>query len=565
MPYSIELAINGLFVLYISLSRAENLPQFVGGLNSSVVYQLFTYIAPLCVLITTLFHFKRSAGIDEFIRKYIFSFVIFVPMVITYGDVEFLYWLTVVHLFSTFISLYDGADTRKDSLEVGWMQKLRLKPAQLVVFSFGAIIVAGTLLLALPISAAEGVKIGFIDALFMASSATCVTGLSTISLADDLSLFGQVVILVLFQVGGLGIMTLSSCLAVLMGRSLGVKEQVMMQDVLDSSSASELMRLIIDIVKFTLSIELIGGIVLTLGFYLEDFEIGNALFLGFYHSVSAFCNAGFSLFNASFVEYAYNPVISMTIVVLIITGGLGFSVIQEVFDGVKQRKKIVNYSLHSKIVVTTNFFLVVAGAVFLFLSEFLHSFEKLNLLEIFQVSLFQSVTLRTAGFNTVELSSLHPHTLYFMILFMFIGASPGSTGGGIKTTTFAVLIQSIMSTLRNKTKVGMFERTIPDTIVVRSIAIFVVSLITVSVMLLFMIKIEPQKDFLSITFETISAFATVGLSLGITSTLSFFGKVFIVFLMFVGRVGPLTLVLAVGQREGKKAGIEYPESKILIG
>jgi trk system potassium uptake protein len=420
-------------------------------------------------------------------------------------------------------------------------------------------------LLALPISSNPGKSVTFINALFMATSATCVTGLSTLSLSDHFSGFGQMIILILIQIGGLGFMTLSTSLALFMGKSLGVREQVMMQGMLDSSSSQELLNLIINIVRFTFLIEFIGAIVLTFGFYLEDYEIGQALYYGFFHSISAFCNAGFALFNNSLEDFRFSPMITLSISALIILGGLGFVVIQELIDAFKNKKRYVDLSLHSKIVITTNFLLLAFAGTYLFFGEFLHAFADYTLWQKVQVSIFQSVTIRTAGFNTVPLLELHPHSIYMMLLLMFIGASPGSTGGGVKTTTFAILVQSVKATLTNNNRVEMFERTIPNVIVVRCIAIFIISLITVSTGLLVMMRLETGKDFLSLMFETISAFATAGLSLGITAELSPLGKIIMSMLMFIGRVGPLTLILAVGQHVSSGDRVRYPDSKILIG
>ncbi len=488
-------------------------------------------------------------------------------MVITIGDPEFSYWLAMVHLFSTLISLNEGVEKKSNdqNSNLEWIYSTKLTPAQTVILSFGGIIFIGSLLLSLPIAAQAGKTINFIDALFTATSATCVTGLSTLSLADDFSPFGQIVILALVQIGGLGFMTLSTSLALFMGKSLGVREQLMMQGMLDSSSSQELLDLIINIVKFTLLIEFLGAILLTIGFFNADFEIGQSLYLGFFHSISAFCNAGFALFNTSLEEFKFSPLIHGTIAVLVVLGGLGFVVIQELLEAIKTKKRVIDFSLHTKIVLTTNFLLLAFAATYLFFGEFLHAFSDFTLWEKIQVSFFQSVTIRTAGFNSIPLTDLHPHSIYMMLLLMFVGASPGSTGGGVKTTTFAILVQSVKATLTNNNRVEMFERTIPNVIVVRSIAIFIISLITVSTVVLIMMRLEPGKDFLSILFETISAFGTVGLSLGITSSLTAVGKIVISALMFIGRVGPLTLVLAVGENSTSGDRLKYPESKILIG
>ncbi len=567
LPYFAELLVNGAFVGLYTLNRSATPPAWLKLIPPEIYVKWAVWLAPLMVLWTLVTHYRLSGGIEAFCRRYIFSVVIFIPMVITLGDSEFTYWLTVVHLFSTVISFNEKpAEAASYAQPAGsWWEQMKLSPAQIVIISFGLIILVGALLLVLPISAQAGHKISFIDALFMSTSATCVTGLATVSLADEFSLFGQLVVLLLMQVGGLGIMTLTSSVAVFMGRSLGVREQVMMQDVLDSSNSQELMRLIIDIVQFTMVIEFIGAMVLTAGFYAEDFEIGQALYFGFYHSIAAFCNAGFALFNDSLVSFKFQPLITTTVALLVILGGVGFPVMQEIFSAIRRRKGFVNFSLHTKIVLVTNTLLLAFGTTYLFFGEFLHAFADYSLWQKLQVSFFQSVTTRTAGFNSVDLTALHPHSVYMMLLLMFIGASPGSTGGGIKTTTFAILVQSVKATLSNNNRVEMFERTIPYLIVVRAIAIFIISLITVSTLLLVMMRLEPDKNFLAVFFEVVSAFGTVGLSLNLTPSLSVLGKLVISLLMFIGRVGPLTLVLAVGQRGGARFRLQYPESKVLIG
>lgn len=565
--YFLELLFNGAFVVIYTLVKNKNLPEILKNIPANYYNQWAVWAAPFLVLFTMIIHFRRSESVEDFIRKYVFSLIILIPMLITLGDPEFSYWLAMVHLFSTFISLNEGVEskTEEKSTKLEWIYSTKLTPAQTVILSFGGIIFIGSLLLSLPIAAQAGKTIKFIDALFTATSATCVTGLATISIVDEFSPFGQVVILALVQIGGLGFMTLSTSLALFMGKSLGVREQLMMQGMLDSSSSQELLDLIINIVKFTLLIEFLGAIILTIGFFNADYEIGQSLYLGFFHSISAFCNAGFALFNNGLEDFKFSPMIHGTIAVLIILGGLGFVVIQELLEAFKTKKRIMDFSIHTKIVLTTNFLLLAFATTYLFFGEFLHAFVEYSLWEKLQVSFFQSVTIRTAGFNSIPMTDLHPHSLYMMILLMFVGASPGSTGGGVKTTTFAILVQSVKATLTNNNRVEMFERTIPNTIVVRSIAIFIISLITVSTVVLIMMRVEPGKDFLSLLFETVSAFGTVGLSLGITGSLTVVGKLVISALMFIGRVGPLTLVLAVGEHEAGGDRLKYPESKVLIG
>lgn len=574
LPFVLELFVNGSFIFLYSFYRTNKLESsLISPESIELILNVFKHTAPIIILISILFNYLNSRDGDDFIRKYVFSLICIIPIFITYGDLQFTFWLSAVHLFSSVLSLYEVGNNeldkvkiqRRNKLSIPVLEKIKLAPAQIVILSFSAIIFVGTLLLALPISAAEGKEIDLIDAFFMATSATCVTGLSTLSLSDNFSLIGQVIILTLIQVGGLGYMTLYSSMTILLGKSLAVRDKVMMQDLLDISSFEDLLNMIVSIIKYTLMIELLGAICLTVAFSWQGMEFGESLYYGIFHSVSAFCNAGFALFNNSLEDFGTSPFIHMTISSLIFLGGLGFIVLKELEFIIFKGRKIINLSVHSKVVLTVNISLVILVAIYIFFSEFLHGLVDYTLWEKVQISLFQSITTRTAGFNTINFATLHTHTLYLLSLIMFIGASPGSTGGGIKTTTFAILFQSVKATLRGSDRVVFFDRTVPNIIVVRAIAIIVISLILVSFFILVMMRLEPDHDFLALFFEVISAFATVGLSLGITPYLSMGGKLALVILMFVGRVGPLTLALAVGQKNKDIGNVEYPEGRIMIG
>jgi trk system potassium uptake protein len=567
LPLLLEIVINGFFVLVYTLQKAKKAPEILAQLPLDIIFEYALFVVPAILFFSLLTHFLKSENLEDFFRKYIFSLIIFIPIIITWGDIEFVYWLSAVHLFSTIISIYEKSPVKKDEVSStsSFLFRLKLQPAQVVLLSFGGWILLGALVLMLPVSANPGKSVSFIDALFMSTSATCVTGLATVSLVDDLSVFGQMVLLVLLQVGGLGIMTLSSSIAVIMGRNLQMREQVIMQDVLDTTGSEELLKLVVNIIQYTFAIEFIGALLLTIGFYQEGFEIGQSIYFGFFHSISAFCNAGFALWNNSLEDFKFSPLIHFSVSFLILLGGLGFSVIKELLVTVREKRKIRNLSVHSKIVLTTHFMFLIGGTLYLFFGEYLQAFNDYSMWEKFQVAFFQSTTTRTAGFNTINFSILQPHCIYLMILFMFVGASPGSTGGGVKTTTFAILLQSVTATLKGKQDVEFFERTIPAQTVVKSIAIFIICIIVVSVGVLVMTRVEPDKSFLSLLFEVVSAFGTVGLSLGITPFLSVIGKLCIVVLMFLGRVGPLTLVLAVGSRVVLPSEVEYPEGKVLIG
>jgi trk system potassium uptake protein TrkH len=489
----------------------------------------------------------------------------------TWGDREFAFWLSSAHLLSTILSLYDDDEKKEvgvrldETIPESFFRSIKLRPAQLVMLSFSGVILLGTFLLMLPVSSTEGKTLGFVDALFMATSATCVTGLGTVSVADQFSVFGQIVILLLVQIGGLSIMTLYSSMTILLGKSMGMKDRVVLQDLLEVSSLEELFQMIVDILKYTFLIELWGAIVLTIGFAFDDFEFGQAIYYGFFHSISAFCNAGFSLFNSSLESYATNPLIHGTVSVLITLGGLGFICLKELKQVVTGGLKFSRISLHTRVVLVTSAILVASAFLFIFFGEFLNALDGYTLFEKAQISLFQSVTLRTAGFNTIPLTNLHPYTLYLMIMFMFIGGSPGSTAGGVKTTSLAILVQSIKATLKGQENVTLFDRKIPSSTVVRTTALVFISIMIISAFTLLLMKLEPNQSFLAIAFEIVSASGTVGLSLGVTSALSVPGKLAIAALMYVGRIGPLTLVLAIGQKNKEAGKFDYPDGRIMIG
>ena len=570
LPFLLELFLNGTFILLYSLRSMEKIPSSWSMELVTKVISGGSYVIPLVISITIFVQFLSLKSLESFFRRHVFSLTVLIPLLITWGDELFAWWLASAHLLSSILSLYDDEAGSKDSLEVdklkeGIFSALRLKPAQLVLLSFSAVILFGTFFLMLPFSSVSGESMGFIDALFMSTSATCVTGLGVKSLATDFTLFGQIVVLVLIQIGGLSIMTLYSSMTILLGRSLGMKDRVIMQDLLDVSSLEELFEMIVDIIKYTFLIELWGAIVLTIAFTFEGFEFGTALYYGFFHSISAFCNAGFSLFETSLESYATNPLICGTIMVLITLGGLGFVALKELKEVISTGKKFVRLGVHTKVVLTTSLILTVVGTVFIFFGEFLHAFDSYTLWEKLQVSLFQSVTLRTAGFNSVPLTNLHTYTLYAMTLFMFIGGSPGSTAGGVKTTSLAILVQSITSTLKGHKSVTIFDRTIPGPIVVRATALMFISILITSFFILVLMRFEPNQSFLGIFFEVISASGTVGLSLGITPFLSAAGKLCVSMLMFSGRIGPLTLILAIGQQDSSKGSFEYPDGRIMIG
>ncbi len=569
MPFLIELFLNGSYIILYSLFKHSSmLDEYPHQLIETILHST-ALMVPFSIFFILMVNYMSSRSFESFMRKHVFSLFVFFPLVIMWGDLQFTFLLSSAHLISSIFILYEKDEIRPAPTSVAtrsWFKSLSLKPAQAVIISFVGLSVFGAMLLMLPLSTISKDGIGFVDALFMSSSATCVTGLTTVSLTEDFSLFGQIIILLLIQVGGLGYMTLSSSLTILLGRSIAIREKLMMQDLLGVNSQENLSDMIVDIVKYTFFIELWGGILLSLGFFfMEDYELSSAIYYGIFHSVSAFCNAGFALFDNSLVNFASNPVINFTIMGLITFGGFGFIVLRELRDVALHKKSIIRLSLHSKIVLSTSFILTIFGTLIIFFGEYLHALDAYSLWDKIQISIFQSVTLRTAGFNTIELGHLHSYTLYAMMLFMFIGASPGSTGGGIKTTTLAILYQSIRATLRGDKDVRIFKRTIAPETILRVTALTFISIVIVTMSIFLLMKVETKQTLMSIMFEVVSASGTVGLSLGITSFLSASGKIAITIVMLIGRMGPLTLILALGDRGKRIDGVEYPVGKTMIG
>ncbi|MFN8369391.1 MAG: TrkH family potassium uptake protein [Bacteriovoracaceae bacterium] len=574
IPFLIELIFNGVYILVYSMRKFKQLPSEWSEHLIDNIIAGYSWIIPIILFITLVLHYLENDKVEDFFRKYIFSILIFVPLVITWGDIEFAYWLSIVHLLFSVLTFYDLNTQPKNHRSRSLVEdkKISLSPkkipfssAQIVVLSFGVFITIMTFLLMLPISGANGYIVSFIDALFMVTSATCVTGLATISVKSDLSVFGQLVLLACMQIGGLGVMTLSASVGILLGREMPMKERLVMQDLVSAYDLESLLELVLDILKYTLVIEFGGAIILTISFLYDGFEFGTALYMGIYHSISAFCNAGISLFDNNLESYATNSTVSFTVSFLIIFGGIGFTVLRDLARIFVQKKSLKNLEVHTKIVVITSFMLIAIGTVIIFFGEFLNSLDGYTLWEKFTISFFQSVTTRTAGFNTIPLINFHTYVIFFMILLMFIGASPASTGGGIKTSTFAIMIQSIIATMKGNSRVEFFNRRASESLVVKAVAISIISMIIVTFFVFMMMKIEPEQTFLTIMFEVVSAFGTVGLSLGITPYLSVSGKLLITLLMFIGRVGPLTLFLAIGEQKVSKGKIEYPEGQIMIG
>lgn len=436
-------------------------------------------------------------------------------------------------------------------------------PAISLMSSFLGVIIVGAFLLMLPVSTTSNQSMNFIDAIFTSTSATCVTGLIVEDTGSYFSYFGQIVILLLIQIGGLGLMTISTAFALFFGQKLTVKIESVMQNVMGETSRLNLFQLLKYIMGITLFFELIGAIFLFFTFKGLYPSIPQAIYYSVFHSISAFCNAGFSLFSNNMESFTSNININLVISSLIIFGGLGFVVIMDIKKNFFRRGGLKKLSLHSKVVITTTALLTIFGLVGFFISEYNSTMEGLSFGNRFLASYFQSVTCRTAGFNTISQSSLSFSSILLSVILMFIGASPGSTGGGIKTTTFAIMVLSIVSILTGKRNVSAFNRKISVDGIKEAVGLVGISL-GFLMLLLFALFMVTTGTFQEIIFEAFSAFGTVGLSMGFTSSLNVAGKIIIILLMYLGRIGPLTILYALAQRVVKKR-INYLEENISIG
>ncbi|MCX7903874.1 MAG: TrkH family potassium uptake protein [Caloramator sp.] len=440
----------------------------------------------------------------------------------------------------------------------------RLQPVQILALGFAAVILIGALLLKLPISSADGNPTPFLDCLFTATSAVCVTGLVTVDTGTHWSLFGQIVILLLIQIGGLGFMTFATMFAIILGRKISLKERLIMQEAYNAFNIQGIVKLAIYVMGITFSIEGLGAILLATQF-IPQYGWKRGIYYGVFHAVSAFCNAGFDLIGGfrSLTPYVDNVVINLTIMSLIVIGGLGFGVVTEIINN-RNFKKL---SLHSKVVLLATSILIVTGAVAFFALEYNNpkTLGALSFKGKILSSLFASITPRTAGFNTINLPDMTTASKFLTIILMFIGASPGSTGGGIKTTTATLILMIVLAVVRGREDTEIFERRIPKELVYRAVGITFISFILVIVVTM-ILSITQQGDFMEFMYEATSAFGTVGLSLGLTTRLDAIGKLIIIFTMYSGRVGPMTLALAFARKQlmASKA-IKYPEDKILVG
>ena len=443
-------------------------------------------------------------------------------------------------------------------------KKKHLTSFQLIILGFAGVILLGSILLMLPVSSLEKMPTPFHEALFTATSAVCVTGLVVKDSGSYWSVFGQTVILVLIQIGGLGVVTVAAAVSLLSGKKISLMQRSTMQDAISAPKVGGIVRLTRFILKGTLLIEAAGAMLL-LPVFVSDYGL-KGIWMAAFHSVSAFCNAGFDLLGTiepygSLTPYASNIIVNITIMALIIIGGLGFIVWQDIYEkGFKFKK----YLLQTKIVLITTIILIVGGAVLFYLFECQNSLSSLSQEEMILASFFQSVTCRTAGFNTVDVSHLKPSTSLLMMFLMFVGGSPGSTAGGIKTTTFAVLTIFVYATMTNKSEANAFNRRFDSKTIKKACSVFLINLIFIFISAIALFDMQPQLPMQDVFFEIFSALGTVGISTGITRQLTMLSKIVIVLLMYCGRVGSLTLALSLSRKK-KISNCKNPVEKIAIG
>lgn len=434
---------------------------------------------------------------------------------------------------------------------------------RMIAFGFLAVILMGTLLLSLPIAARSGVRTPLIDCFFTATSATCVTGLTVLDTYMHWSSFGHVIILVLIQIGGLGFMTIITMFSIFTRKHISLYERRLLMQSAGTIRLSGIITMIKRVVIGTFCVEGMGAVFLSLRFC-PKLGFAKGLWYAVFHSVSAFCNAGFDLmgrFNeVSLTGYYNDPLVCITLMVLIVIGGLGFLVWSDV---IKCRFVFKKMELHSKLVLTVTALLVFGGAAVLFMTEKNGAFKGMTTGEQFLSAFFQSITLRTAGFFTFDQSKLSNSGYILSTLLMFIGGSPGSTAGGVKTTTMAVAFLNLISVARNNDDVVIFKRKINNKVVIQSVAIIGIHILMASIAIFIICYLEPI-GLREVIYESVSAISTVGISMGITSDFNVASKLFIAGLMYSGRIGGMTIVLAIAENS-HKVKLERPEEKILIG
>ncbi|MDU4652200.1 MAG: TrkH family potassium uptake protein [Sneathia sanguinegens] len=444
------------------------------------------------------------------------------------------------------------------------MKKIKLSPYILILLSFAIMMFLGAFLLCLPLAQISGKSGNFLENLFTATSALCVTGLVVNDISITYTIFGKIVILILIQLGGLGVLTVSSMVILSISRKMGYYTKKIVSEDINYNILTEIPRYLKNVSIVVFGIEFVGAVLLFFEFS-KKLPFIQAVGYSIFHSVSAFCNAGFALFSNNMENYTGNILINFVITSLIILGGLGFAAILDVYNVIKKTRRKLSTSTHLAMAMTI--FLICFGAIMTFILEYSNkgTIGNLSLHDKLLSSYFQSVTLRTAGFQTVDLATLTTPTIIIYLFLMFIGASPGSTGGGLKTTTLGILLLGVMNAITGREDIEYRRRRLSWQTFNKACAILMLSLFYLFVMIIIMSIFDSSKGFLPLLFELISAFGTVGLSMGVTAKLSIISKLIIILTMYIGRVGPLTIMYALSKKKYREGKYKYPEETILIG
>jgi len=545
--------------------------------SSSTIYNsLYLFIIAFGVLSTVLRYlknkkqYKRKVAIFDFcstlfsiivlIRHFIYPSLSIIPS-FTFDD----NWLRFAVFLTFIIEFLD--------IEFSFI-KTFLKPAQLFITSFLIIIFIGSLLLMLP--NATHAEISFIDALFTSTSAVCVTGLIVVDTGSHFTLLGQSIILVLIQIGGLGILTFTSFFSYFFKGESSYENQLTLNNITNAKSINTVFKTLKYIILITLSIEVFSALLIYISLDDSSYNsVADKIFFSFFHAISAFCNAGFSTLPNSLYEvgFRFNYFLQIIVIITFVLGGLGFSIVENLINYIKYKArrvltKTTNFkpwvlNINSRITLITTFIITIVAVISVYLLEYNNTLAEHNGFGKIITAIFTAATPRTAGFNTVDTSMLSIPTLLIVFLLMWIGASPASTGGGIKTSTFAVATINILSLAKGKSRVELFRREISNITIRRSYAVISLSLIVIGFSIFLLSITEKELDLFDIAFETFSAYSTVGLSLGITSQLSTLGKLIIIFTMFVGRVSMLTIIIAIFKKIKQKT-YNYPTEEITI-
>ncbi|MCM3007060.1 TrkH family potassium uptake protein [Priestia koreensis] len=436
-------------------------------------------------------------------------------------------------------------------------RQVKISPPQFLILTFVVFIILGTMLLKMPISSNQ--PISWLDSLFTITSAMTVTGLVVVDTGTAYSYVGQVIIMIWIQIGGLGIMSFAILFFMFLGKKIGFRERVLIQQSLNQTTIGGVIRLVRSLFAFSLIIEGIAVLFLSIR-WVPELGWGKGLYYSLFHAVSAFNNAGFGLWPDNLMKYVGDPIVNLTISGLLILGGLGFTVMADVW----RKRTFSKLSLHSKLMIVGTIVLNIVAMVIILLLEMNNAktLGSLSWSDKLWAAYFQGVSPRTAGFNTIDVTQINDSTAFFSIILMFIGAGSASTGGGIKLTTFIIIVLAVFTYLKGKEEITTFKRSIDNKLVFKSLAIAMISILFV-ILAVFILSITEKAPFVKIVYEVVSAFGTVGLSMGLTFDLTWIGKVVLIFIMFLGKLGPLTLAFSLARRDSSK--IRYPKEDVLAG